>query len=155
SIRNSVIATQRGAAWPISTARPPVISIAEPISVATAVMKMASSRLCAASAGSVQADKAGGVSAAPTRMASAAVATGGMVTGQARRPYAVAVSTVTPDSDATTARMEGRVGRGKNFSAEEGGWPATSTRIVGRTLSFITGSMYQREPSASGPAGAS
>ena len=61
---NKVSATQRGAAWPISTASPPVISAAAAISAPTAVMKMASWRLWEDSAGSVQADSAGGVSAA-------------------------------------------------------------------------------------------
>ena len=56
-----VSATQRGAAWPIRMARPPVISAAAAIKAPTAVMKMASWRLCEASAGSVQAYSAGGV----------------------------------------------------------------------------------------------
>ena len=49
-------------------------------------MKMASWRLWDDSAGSVQAESAGGVSAEPTRMARPTVETGGTITRQARRP---------------------------------------------------------------------
>ena len=83
---SKVSATQRGAAWPISMARPPVIRAAAAISAPTAVMKMASWRLWADSAGSVQAEIGGGTSAEPTRMASPTVETGGTMTRQARRP---------------------------------------------------------------------
>src|SRR6201996_4541634 len=82
---SKVSATQRGAAWPINTARPPVISAAAAISEPTAVMKMASWRLWDDKAGSVQAEIAGGVSAEPTRMARPTAETGGTITRQARR----------------------------------------------------------------------
>ena len=43
--------------------------------------------------------------------------------------------------------------RGSSDSAMRGGWPASSTRMAGRTCCCVTGSMYQAEPSASGAAG--
>ena len=41
--------------------------------------------------------------------------------------------------------------RGSSDSAARGGWPASSTRVAGRTESLVTGTMYQAEPSASVP----
>ena len=86
SSKSSVTETQRGAAWPINTASPLVINAEAAISAPTAVMKIASWRLCDDSAGSLQAKSAGGVAAAPTRIASRTVLTGGTITRQARRP---------------------------------------------------------------------
>ena len=56
-----------------------------------------------------------------------------------------------PESELATARMAGRVRRGSSDSAARGGWPASSTRMAGRTESFVTCTMYQDEPSASVP----
>src|SRR3569833_1363171 len=43
---------------------------------------------------------------------------------------------------------------GSSDSAVRGGWPASSTRVAGRTESLLTCTMYHCEPSASAPPGA-